>query len=333
MGDQGHSPGDIERRIRKLESQIAKSAKASERSSAKRSWSWRPRRPWPLPVALLVIAALAATAYYVIPGLTRARGTDRLGTATSPARSTLPSPTMAAPFRGTPAQSYADGAAGILIPAAHPVGTYSAAQVAAAYQTTKQLLVAANLNQPTLAGGPPEAFASLLIPPQRTFFQTNLDKNGVNSQGQVTSTRGWVTSFAAGTRLAGKVIKVYGTLSATTGSDKGAPILLVHANYLFVYAVTWQGQPSTLTRIVDHYIVDVEFGTYTDAGGPLQPWWQPTGGGDAGAQCGFSDGYIHPQFPGRSPGKVVPKGRTINPYDLNTEPSGGPGSCQPTTGT
>lgn len=279
-----------------------------------------------------MVVALADTAYYVIPGLTRARGASET-TAGERAPSSLPSPTVAAPFRGTPAQSYADGAAGIVIPAAQPVGSYSAAQVAIAYQTTKQLLVAANLNQPTLAGGSPEAFASLLIPTQRTFFLTNLDKTGVSSPGEVTSTRGWVTSFAAGTRLAGKVIKVDGTMSAAIGSDRGSPLLLIHANYLFVYPVTWRGQPSTLTRIVDHEIIEIEFGTYTDPGGVLQPWWVPVGGGAAGAQCGVTDGFVHPVFPGRSPGKVAPKGKVLNPYDPNTAPSGGPGTCQPTTGT
>jgi hypothetical protein len=67
--------------------------------------------------------------------------------------SSLPTPTVAAPFLGTPAQSYADGAAGIVIPPAHAVGNYPAAAVAAAYQMTKRLLIAANLNGPTLNGG------------------------------------------------------------------------------------------------------------------------------------------------------------------------------------
>jgi hypothetical protein len=122
-------------------------------------------------------------------------------------------------------------------------------------------------------------------------------------------------------------------MSAATGSDKGAPILVVSTNYLFVYPVTWRGQPSTLMRIVNHAIVDVEFGTYTDAGGPLQPWWQVMGGGgEAGGQCGFSDGYVHPQFPGRPAGKVVPAGKAVNPYDLN-QPNRNSFKCQATTGT
>jgi hypothetical protein len=83
---------------------------------------------------------------------------------------------------------------------------------------------------------------------------------------------------------------------------------------------------------VNHAIVDIEFGTYTDAGGPLQPWWQSVGGGAAGGQCGFSDGYVHPQFPGRSGGKAGVKGKAINPYDLNTSPTKSL-NCQPTTGT
>src|SRR5690348_5000533 len=41
------------------------------------------------------------------------------------------------PFAGTPAEHWADGAAGITIPAAKAHGPYSAAQVRSAYQTTR----------------------------------------------------------------------------------------------------------------------------------------------------------------------------------------------------
>jgi hypothetical protein len=73
----------------------------------------------------------------------------------SPTPFTPPAPTLAAPFLGTPAQDYADGSAGIVIPPAHAVGSFSAADVAAAYHKTRKMLIAAHLNVPTLDGGAP----------------------------------------------------------------------------------------------------------------------------------------------------------------------------------
>jgi hypothetical protein len=51
------------------------------------------------------------------------------------------------PFAGTPAENWANGESGIVIPAAKPVGSFTAAQVMKAYQTTRQLLIAANLDK------------------------------------------------------------------------------------------------------------------------------------------------------------------------------------------
>jgi hypothetical protein len=291
----------------------------------------RPRRGRQVITALIVIVILGAAGY----GFRQLAGQHLggLNPVSSGARpSSLPSPTVAEPFLGTPAEHYANGTAGIVIPRAQQVGSYSTVQVAAAYQTAKQMLVAADLNQPTLAGGSPDAFAGLLIPQQRTDFVDGLDKTGVNPQGEQISTRTWVTSFAPGTHLVGDVIKVHGAMEAAATANDGTPVLQVHLDYLFVYPVEHTGQPSTLMRIVQRAAVDVDFGTYTDPGGALQPWWQIVGGGPAGARCDITDGFVHPQFPNASPDKVKPKGTPINPYDQSTPPQNA-GACRPVTGT
>ena len=111
------------------------------------------------------------------------------------------------PFAGTPANSWANGAAGIVITAAKPVGQFTAAQVEAAYQTSRKLLIAGDLNRPTLLGGPPTAFADLLTSQQRAKFLGGLNKKGAEG-GNPLSTRRWVMSFAPGsTQLIGGVIK------------------------------------------------------------------------------------------------------------------------------
>ena len=61
------------------------------------------------------------------------------------------------PFSGTPAEHWANGAAGNTIPAARAHGPYTAAQVRSAYETTREMLIAGNLDWPTLRGGAPKA--------------------------------------------------------------------------------------------------------------------------------------------------------------------------------
>jgi hypothetical protein len=319
----------------------------SPRPAAGQPRESRRGRTWSLVIAVVVIAGLAGAVYAIpklalgkVPGtadntpVTNGATPAAQRTASSaPAASFLPKPTLAAPFLGTPAQSYADGAAGIVIPPARPVGRYTAAQVAAAYRMTRKLLIAASLNGPTLAGGAPDAFASLLIPLQRSYFVDHLDKTGLNSRGYQRSTRGWVVSFAPGsTELVGSVIKVHGTMSATPGRDRTLPVLQINVDYLFVYAAEAPGQPATLTRLVARDYGNVQFAAFNDPGGPLEPWWNLSGGGVAGARCDVNDGFVHPQFPGGPPDKVHPTGAPVNPYDQATAPPGTPG-CRATTGT
>jgi len=81
------------------------------------------------------------------------------------------------PFSGTPAEHWADGAAGITIPAARARGPYAAAQVRSAYETTRDLLIAGNLDWPTLRGGAPKAFEKLLIKSELKEFLAGLPVN------------------------------------------------------------------------------------------------------------------------------------------------------------
>jgi hypothetical protein len=344
--DRRPSDAEIERRLKKMRAEIERTAPLSDPAAAQRSRSGtggtRRGRIMSIAAALVVVALLAGGAYE-LPRLGQHRTSAPADNnpvtngATPTARpattgAVLPTPTLAAPFLGTPAQSYADGAAGIVIPPAAPVGTYTAAQVEAAYQMTKTMLVAADLNGPTLAGGAPDAFANLLIPQQRSEFVAGLDRTGVNAHGDERSTRAWITSFAPGTtQLVGSVVKVHGTMQATTGMNGSWHVLVIHADYLFVYPVEEPGVPSTLMRIVARQVVGVDFAAYTDPGGALEPWWEGEGGGDAGARCDVHDGFVHPQFPSGPPDKVKPTGTPVNPYDQSTAPANV--ACQATTGT
>jgi hypothetical protein len=246
---------------------------------------------------------------------------------------TPPPFTSADPFAGSPAEAYADGASGIVIPAAHGVGSYSAAQVRAAYVTVRKILIAGYLNQAVLAGGNPTSFARLLAPSERPWFTKNLDRKGLDSRGYARSTRVWVTSFAPGTtELVGNAIKVHGRMTAGL-QRSGHRALAVHADYLFVYPVQQQGRlPSTRMRIVARAYLTVLFAPWGGLGGPLQAWLSTDLGGPAGILCGINDGFVHPAFPGGPQSPVQPSGNEINPYDQSTPPPT-QGGCHATSGT
>jgi hypothetical protein len=353
--------GDINDRLDEIAAELAREAKFKELSAAERARrakaaqkrSQRPKnrpdgaasrgrhgRAASLIVTLVVLAVLIGGAFGVSRLHLGAHSTANTDNTPATSKSTAtPRPTVAPPaftlsdpFAGSPAEGFADGTAGIVIPAAHRVGSYSASQVRAAYATVKKLLIAGHLNSTVLGGGSPRAFARLLIPSERSWFDRNLNRPG--RHGDIRSSRGWVTSFYPGsTVLVGNVIKVHGFMTAAAALSRKTPVLRIHADYLFVYPIEQaNGPPSTRMRIVARTVLTVEFATWTDPGGSLEPWIASALGGPAGILCGIDDGFVHPAFPGGQPSTVTPSGKPINPYDQNIQPSTH-GGCQATTGT
>ena len=235
------------------------------------------------------------------------------------------------PFAGVPADHWADGAAGITVPAARAHGRYTAAQVRSAYQTTRKLLIAGNLDWPTLRGGAPSAFAALLARTERQQFLSGLRSTALNKDGSEQNTRTWVTSFAPGTSFVTTVIKVHGTMSAGTADESGSEVLRITFDYLFVYAVEPPGDPADWTRIVQQQYGSVDFAQWDDPGGPLEPWIS-VGTGSAGVLCNTRDGYLHPDYPNGPSPSVQPSGPARDPYSLATT-SSTPGSCAAVTRT
>jgi hypothetical protein len=286
-------------------------------------------------VPVLALAALVGVSY----GLYRLHSESAGGSApsrpgalpTEQPTTVLPAFSATDPFAGSPAESFADGSDGITWPSPAAIGQFSSGQVSAAYQVVRQLLIAANLNQATLNGAAPTAFAALLLPQQRAWFDQHLDHIGLTKTGKERSTRGWVTSFAPGsTALVGHVIKVQGSMSASSARFDSQAALQVRTDYLFVYPVQQPGQPTTRMRVVVRYIATVDFAHWTNKGGPLQPWIISQDGGVAGIQCGINDGFVHPSYPGQR-GSVQPSGRAYDPYNQQQRwPST---ACSPTTGT
>ncbi|HEY7262903.1 MAG TPA: hypothetical protein VH589_15630 [Trebonia sp.] len=280
-------------------------------------------------VAVLLLAGSVASLRVAHPN----RVADGLPTAAGAASPTTASPRLATfspaslltdptanPFLGTRADGWADGAAGIVAPAAKPAGRFTAAQVAAAYATTRKLLIAAGLDRQTLLGGTPAAFARLLTATQRVTFLTSLPKHGLAKDGSALSTRTWVISFAPGTTaLVGKVIKVHGTMSAHAVTESGKPVLVVEVSYVFVYAVEPPNDPADWTRVAVREYGSVDFVPSSHQGralGALEPRYRMVSQA-AGQRCGVGDGYIYPDYPGDSSPGVKSAGLVISPYSTS----------------
>lgn len=260
-----------------------------------------------------------------------ATATPALKVTTGPLTPVTATGPPADPFAGSPAAHWADGAAGITIPAARAHGAYSAAQVRSAYQTTREMLIAANLDWPTLRGGSPKAFEKLLIAPELKQFLAGLHTTKVDKSGADENTRDWITSFAPGsTKFVTTVVKVRGTMRASAVRESGSPVLRITADYDFVYAVEPPGDPAAWMRVVQQMSGTVEFGDWAGTPGSFEPWYD-IGGSTSGVRCDTHDGYVHPDFGTGPPDTSQPTGKPINPYSLATQ---APGSgCRAITGT
>ena len=238
------------------------------------------------------------------------------------------------PFASTAAAHWANGAAGIVLPVPEPTRSFTAAQVDAAYETTRNLLIAQNLDRATLLGGAPSAYANLLDPKQRTQFTAALDKVGMAKDGSPLSSRAWVASFAPGTTaLVGSVIKVHGTMRATEATDQGSQVLDIHVNYRFVYAVEPPHAPQDWMRVVGQVAGYIEFTNWDSSGGTLLPWVVSALPAEAGGRCAMADGYIHPDYTNGPPDKVQPNGKPIDPYSMTIPKYTSNSTCTATTGT
>jgi hypothetical protein len=348
-GNRPPEPEDeIDRRLREITEEIKRGPVIREPSAAERAarqaqpqaqrQAQRPRkrarsaRGWLIAIVIFGIAGALTWARVGGSAKNPADDTKPVTNGAAPhVSASTPAGPPADPFTGSPADGYADGRAGIVVPAAHAVGSYSAAEVQAAYAEVRRLLIASNLDPQTLHGGSPDALANLLTAQQRTFFVSRLNKIGADKQGYELSTRDWATSFAPGTtQFIGDTIKVYGTMSAAAAQLNGRDVLRIYADYLFVYAVEPPHDPARWMRIVARNYGNVDFATWNDPGGQLEPWLL-SDVTTAGARCDINDGFVHPDFPSGPPGKVKPSGAPINPYNQAAKPERK--ACIAATGT
>ncbi|MEU0487183.1 hypothetical protein ABZ260_49550, partial [Streptosporangium sp. NPDC006013] len=301
---------------------------------AEQEWARQPRlrrrrrRRWAAVAVAVLVAAAGGFVVYRPDAVARIRASVFAGFAgsdagplagpTTEATEKAPvKPVKVSPFDGSPAQKYANGAKGLVMPEPRALGGLSRKEVSAALRHAKELLVASHLDRKVLLGGRPNKLIRLLDPEQRAPFVKGLkhpdEKRGYYS-------RRWVLSLAPkSAELVGETVKVHGKARLSTFRENGLRGVRIKVNYLFVYAIQRPGRPDTLTRLVSHNIGALD--AWRD-GGRLRFWISGWNGGRvAPARCDVDDAFVHPFYPDSPPDEVKSDGPPVDPYSLEDEPS------------
>ncbi|MGC0338493.1 hypothetical protein [Streptomyces sp. SLBN-8D4] len=277
-------------------------------------------------LAVVVAAGVAVVAVRpsLVPGDPFGAGTSSSGAASSPlpqetaaptaAPSAEPSqvPTLDDPFAGSPAKRWADGASGIAVPKAKPVGGRSEAKVEQALELTKKLLVESNLDPATLRGERPRAALDVLDPLQKDV--RGLLETGLRKPDEKHDPLWMFSRFDPGeVRPVGEVVKTRGRMTFKAGDHAS---VAVHADYTFVYPVVQTNGSTEVTRTIIRRILDVEISDpakYRVTPGKLNVvnWDQDINN----SACEVYDGYLHPSFRSAEPTGPDPTGPTSDPYD------------------
>jgi hypothetical protein len=130
------------------------------------------------------------------------------------------------PFVNTPAARWAEGEAGISMPAAIAVDGFSEADVAADLATVRKALIAGRLDHRMLVDGDPSTFLALLAPDVRS---------AVNNLFQANQLPFLVSVIDQSARLAAFPPRVFGRTAFASTREGGQLALAVVTNYVWVY--------------------------------------------------------------------------------------------------
>ncbi|MGW3661126.1 hypothetical protein ACWD6R_38260 [Streptomyces sp. NPDC005151] len=225
-------------------------------------------------------------------------------------------PTLDQPFMGSPAARWADGTAGISLPAARAAGWMSKEQVAQALDGTRDFLVASSLDPDVLRGERPRKAIALINPHQQdvqdylaTTFRapsrendplllfSRFAKSKVRLIGNVVKTRGRIT-YREGKRGAVEVTTdvtyVYPVVRAASGSDEVARTIVRRE-----VVMSWD----------DPAKVVIESGTFSLVSYKVDT----TNGG-----CDTFTGYFTPEFSAERAATGSGDGPEVDPYDRST---------------
>ncbi|MGW2821719.1 hypothetical protein ACWC24_12020 [Streptomyces sp. NPDC001443] len=223
-------------------------------------------------------------------------------------------PTVDRPFAGSPALAWADGEAGIVLPEAKPVGSWSKAQVAQVLRQTKTFLVDGSLSPATLRGHRPAAALGVLDPKQPELLDllnTSLLKPDKKHDPLLMFSR----FDPEEVRVVGQVVKTRGRMTFEAGAEGS---VVVHADYSFVYPLAHVDKSKTeVARTIVRRVLDLELldpARYRVTTGKVSvKSYDEVAGNSA---CDVYDGYFHPTFrTDDAPAGATPTGPTTDPYD------------------
>ncbi|MET8629420.1 hypothetical protein ABZW30_37755 [Kitasatospora sp. NPDC004669] len=270
-------------------------------------------------------------------------------------------PTVAHPWRGSPAEGWPTGTEAMALPEAKATGVFDADEVAAQLQQVKDYLTATNLDPKVIAGGRPDAALAMLDREDRADAVAALDhpKKGANATS-------WFSRFDPREALpVGDTIKVQGRISYEGDGDGG---VLIHTDFTYVYPLRPGPEAEKLARErrpspgASQQQPDPQDGTAKPAGLIVRAsdasddtWTARTivrrtddfrfydpdhykvepkklvfanGRSHVGnSSCDVYDGFMHPQFHQFARPHPEQTGPTTDPYDRSKDLPAEPGGC------
>ncbi|WP_199442376.1 hypothetical protein [Umezawaea beigongshangensis] len=177
----------------------------------------------------------------LLPDRAAASPTTETGTETETGTTATPAFDPERPFTGTPAASWAEGEAGVVPPAAAPVGDFAAEQVADACERVRRVPVASRLDRSMLERHDPSAFLPLLAPDHRAQVEPLF----AGGQDQVAA------SYATRVRSGSTLLPASPRVKGRTWAEQAGPgQLVVHTDYAFSYAFR-PGESQTVLSPMD----------------------------------------------------------------------------------
>jgi hypothetical protein len=290
----------------------------------------RRRRLWQLPLFVLLAAGLVLVslnarkvhdwAFGKAPGAKAAAGQGVVPALTASPTAAPPtpfadqSPDLQHPFAGSPADKWPSGASGIALPAAKPIGVFSAHTVAKDEQLVKQFLVAALIDPPTVGGGYPQSAVDLLAPYQRTWLTKALSHPTKDDDPEI-----WISRFNPSYAVPVGGVRVQGETTLASDGEGG---LLVKTDYDYVYAAHPAASTDEVERIIARRTMTFRFydpSRYQVTAGTVTI--SDSNGDTAGEGCQPTNGYLTPEFqtafPSSTASAPAPSGPATDPYDLS----------------
>ncbi|CAL9559824.1 hypothetical protein [Streptomyces sp. enrichment culture] len=322
---------------RRLREEEKTAARPTPQPAPKRDGRPRRRRAWAI-TGVLALALLAVVAVRPSLVLDRLPGGGDDGSATPLAAETArptgapgapagsERATRAHPFRGSPAERWAEGADAIEVPEAKALSGMSVKDVAFALRRTKELLVAANLDADVLRGEHPDEALGVLGPKQPELLpklRRSLSRPDENHDPLRLFTR----FDPAETRPAGDVVKVRGRMTLAAGEPG---VVKVDADYTFVYPrVRTNDQDGPVARTVIRRVLTLTLNDparwdVTEGKLLVERYFSEYGN----TSCGIHDGYLHPGFGDEAPDGERATGPLTDPYDRSRPLTGSePDDC------